>query len=265
MGLPVIDRDQTLTAAGRATKDFTRLVRNAKHPGASAIGHWSIGELACHVSHVYAAVPRMLCGEASPAKDHRQMGQTWDELLAADPERDLDLLADRIESGWEECKETFATKGWTDEVGWHGDLKVPTYSMAAVVLNEACVHGLDIARADDVAFELGPEDARTITFGLLPTLPDFANQEVVKALEATYEVRVRGGWWVYVTVAGGKVVISEVTDRPIDCRLSVDPVAYLLVGFNRENLWRALAKGQIVAWGRKPWLGFTFAKLFDSP
>ncbi|MGI8407888.1 MAG: maleylpyruvate isomerase family mycothiol-dependent enzyme, partial [Actinomycetota bacterium] len=70
---------------------------------------------------------------------------------------------------------------------------------------------------------------------------------------------------VYVTVAGGEVTLSEVTDRPVDCRISADPVAYLLVGFNRTSQWSAIAKGQLVAWGRKPWLSLTFAKLFDSP
>ena len=75
----------------------------------------------------------------------------------------------------------------------------------------------------------------------------------------------RGGEWVYLTVAGDSLTISQVTERQIDCHLSVDPVAYLLVGFNRESQWTAIAKGQILAWGRKPWLSLKFGQLLDSP
>lgn len=265
MSLPVIDRDATLAAADDATRSFTQLLRTSDDPSATAIGHWSIAELACHVGHAYAAFSKVLRGEGSPAKDHRQMSQTWDRLVEEDPERDLNALADRIETSWQESRDILALKEWTESVSWHGGLDVPTYCATAMILNEASIHGLDVARAAKVDRRLEPSHARLAVYGMMPALPHFINHEGVKGLEATYELRIRGGWWVYATASGGRVTISEVTDRRVDCRISADPVAYLLVGFNRTSQWSAIAKGQLVAWGRKPWLSLTFAKLFDSP
>ncbi len=261
----MIDKDATLEAAEERTRSFTRLLRSIDDPSATAIGHWSIAELASHVGQVYDAFSRLLRGEGSPVKDHRQMAQTWDRLVAEDSERDLSALADRIEASWKESRNVLALKEWTESVSWHGGLDVPTYCATAMILNEASIHGLDVARAAKVDRRLGASHALLAVFGMMPVLPHFINRKTVKGLEATYELRVRGGWWVYVTVAEGEVTLSEVTDRPVDCRISADPAAYLLVGFNRTSQWSAIAKGQLVAWGRKPWLSLAFAKLFDSP
>ena len=265
MSLPVLDRASTLEAAEKSTRDFVALLRSVPDPSATAIGHWSIAELACHISHVYKAAAGMLRGEGSPIENHRNMAAEWDRHVAEDPERDLERLASRIEASWHEVKELLQAREWTAQVGWHGKLSGPTYTVAAVIISEGLIHGLDIAKASGRDWSLDPEHARMAIFGFMPNLPDFTNEEVVRKLDATFELRVRGGWWVYVTVSGGKLEISEVTERPIDCRLSVDPVAYLLVGFNRENQYAAIARGQVFAWGRKPWLGLTFGKLFDSP
>lgn len=265
MSLPVLDRTATLEAAESSTKNFVALLRSVPDPAATAIGHWSIAELACHLSQVHRAAAGMLRDEGSPIKNHKTMAAEWDRYVAEDTERDLSALASRIEESWEVSKELLHARDWTAPLGWHGGLSGPTYTLAAVLISEGLIHGLDIARASDRRWKLDPEHARMAIFGFMPNLPDFTNEEVVRRLDATFELRVRGGWWVYVTVADGRLEISEVTERSIDCRLSVDPVAYLLVGFNRQNQYAAIARGQVFAWGRKPWLGLTFGKLFDSP
>jgi hypothetical protein len=48
-------------------------------------------------------------------------------------------------------------------------------------------------------------------------------------------------------------------------RLSADPMAYLLVGFGRSSLWPVIARGQIFAWGRKPWLLARLPTYFMKP
>lgn len=265
MSLPVLDRDKSLAAAEESTRRFIELLRRVSDPSATAIGHWSIAELACHVSHVHAAVPQMLRGDGSPIKDHRKIAAVWDQKVVEDLERDLDVLTERIQRSWRETEALLRSQEWTAPVKWHGDLVGPTYSLAAVLINEALVHGLDIARAAGSEWKKHPEHARLAIFGFMPYLHEFVNHEVAKRLDATYELRIRGGWWVYATVSNGNLSISEYTDRGVDCHLSVDPVAYLLVGFNRENQWSAIAKGKILAWGRKPWLALTFGRLFDSP
>ncbi len=47
--------------------------------------------------------------------------------------------------------------------------------------------------------------------------------------------------------------------------ISADPAAFLLVGYGRMPLVRALLRGGILAWGRRPWLGLRLMDLFFQP
>ena len=53
--------------------------------------------------------------------------------------------------------------------------------------------------------------------------------------------------------------------RRVDCHLSVDPAAFLLVAWDRMSQWHAIPRGQLLAWGRRPWLGLRFRSLLRSP
>lgn len=50
-----------------------------------------------------------------------------------------------------------------------------------------------------------------------------------------------------------------------DCTISADPVAFLLVGYGRTGQWGEIARGKLVAGGRKLWLGLSFGRLLTSP
>jgi len=47
--------------------------------------------------------------------------------------------------------------------------------------------------------------------------------------------------------------------------ISGDPVTFLLVGYGRMPLGRALLRGGVLAWGRRPWLGLRFNDHFANP
>lgn len=53
--------------------------------------------------------------------------------------------------------------------------------------------------------------------------------------------------------------------RFADIMMTADPVAYLLIGFGRQPIWRAALSGRVVASGRKPWDRLTLPKLFVNP
>jgi len=83
-------------------------------------------------------------------------------------------------------------------------------------------------------------------------------------LRAIYDVRLRGGARLDFVFDDGALHIEPPAGRRVDCHLSVDPAAMLLVGWGRRSQWPAIAKGQFVAWGRKPWLGPRFASLIRN-
>jgi hypothetical protein len=68
-----------------------------------------------------------------------------------------------------------------------------------------------------------------------------------------------------VLVADGTATIDPPGQPRIDCHIAGTPLALLLVGYGRISQWQAIGTGRLIAWGRKPWLGFRFVHLFYNP
>ncbi|PLS75250.1 MAG: hypothetical protein CYG61_08240 [Actinobacteria bacterium] len=99
-----------------------------------------------------------------------------------------------------------------------------------------------------------------------PMLPLALDPVAARGKRVTYDVRVRGGPQFSVRVADGAATVEPgAPGGTVDCHLSVDPVAFLLVGYGRVSQWGPIAKGAMVAWGRRPWLGLQFKALFVNP
>ena len=67
------------------------------------------------------------------------------------------------------------------------------------------------------------------------------------------ELRIRGGSRSVVTIDHGTLRVEPPSAAPVDCRLSVDPVAFLLLSYNRISMPGPVLRGRLVAWGRRPW------------
>jgi hypothetical protein len=85
-----------------------------------------------------------------------------------------------------------------------------------------------------------------------------------EGFNARLAFRIRGGIEATLVFDNGVLQIDAAGAEPVDCRLSVDPAAYLLLSFNRINPTFPALQGKIVAWGRKPWLAFRMASLFKT-
>jgi len=141
-------------------------------------------------------------------------------------------------------------------------LTVPV--MTAALLGEQLVHGLDVARAAGAAWTITPQDAALVIDGVMAMVPDYVDRQAAAGRRVSYELRLRGGAgyriWINDAVAG----VTEPGPRA-DCIISADPVAFLLVGYGRVGQRGQIARGKIVAGGRKPWLGLSFGRLLTSP
>ncbi|MFN2594843.1 MAG: maleylpyruvate isomerase N-terminal domain-containing protein [Actinomycetota bacterium] len=263
MSLPIYDKDEAFAAVKEASSRFAALLRSANDPTRTAIGKWSVAEVATHASHIYQMYPGLVAGESSPIEDHLNMSPFWDKLLAEDPERDLKVIADRIQSSADRFVAAADSAEWTQLVNWHGGVKIPVYSLAAILTNEADLHGLDVASAEGRSWTVPADHARIVITGHFPLLPNFVNKEAAD-FGAVYELRVRGGDRVFVTVDHGSIDIDKQRPAPVDCRISADPVQYVLVGYGRKSQWGPILMGKIASWGKKPWLSMRFAKLFHA-
>ena len=86
-----------------------------------------------------------------------------------------------------------------------------------------------------------------------------------KAGNARFEVNLRGDGRVCMVFTDGSFSVESTPQGPVDCHLSVDPAAFLLVAWGRISQWSAIPKGQLLAWGRKPWLGLQMRSWLRNP
>jgi hypothetical protein len=105
---------------------------------------------------------------------------------------------------------------------------------------------------------------------IVPVLQSLGPRAMVNAgkatgLRATYDIRIRGGDRFDFIFDDGELNIVEPSSRRVDCHISADPVAFLLVVWNRQSQWPAIATGKLMAWGRKPWLGPQLRALMRNP
>jgi uncharacterized protein (TIGR03083 family) len=263
----------------------TTLMRSIRDPGVPALGQWNIAEVAMHLSQAWMLVPGLARQDLSrynavvPKMAGDSMIQDmWDSpdmnaiALKSDPERDLAVLADRIEERAEEYFAECAGHSPDEPRPWTIQrTTLPLSALTCNLLSETLMHGYDIARAAGRKWRIEPAHAAMVIQQLfIPVMQTceprtFVNAENAAGLQATYQLHLRGGGRLNWVFDNGSLRGEEPSARPVDCHILADPAGFLRVFWNRQSQWNAIAKGQLVAWGRKPWLGLKFRSLIRNP
>lgn len=275
-------REALRTEVGRVAA----LLRSTPDPSAHAVGEWTLGDVAMHLSQVWIAVPGLArrdlseVAEVVPSAGTREspLDDVWDlgafttEALRQDPERDPAVLAGRIEER--------AARYFADCEGHAGDevrpwlvegVTVDLATLTCHLLNETVMHGRDIARAAGVRWPTDPRHAGLVIEGfVVPVIAALdpramVEQRAAAGLHATYEVRVRGGGAARFRFDDGALAVRPPSAERVDCYISADPVALLDVMYARRSQWSAIARGQLLAWGRRPWLGPRLRTMMRNP
>ena len=259
------------TEVGRAAA----LLRSVPDPAAPAVGQWNVAEVAAHLAwawQVLAPLVRADAGAASLVPDLWDLASLTVATVEADPERDLGVLADRIEQQAAALLSALDAEPAARDRSWIVEgTRMDAVSLVCHLLCETIVHGHDIARASGRPWPIDRGHAAMVVDGflfvVLATLHPRAmvDQGSARGLRATYAVHVRGGARHVVQFDDGAVTVNGPESHRIDCHLSVDPAAMLLVVFARRSQWQSIAKGELVAWGRKPWLGPRFRAVMRNP
>lgn len=125
------------------------------------------------------------------------------------------------------------------------------------------MHGLDIARTVRAPWPIARRDALLVVDGVMAMVPSYVDPEASANVRASYELRFRGGRRYRLVVDRGSASV-EPAGEPVDCWLSIDPVAFLLVGYGRAGQWSQVLRGKMLAGGRRPWLSMQFGNLLTS-
>jgi uncharacterized protein (TIGR03083 family) len=259
------------TAALPAAAERTaQLMREITDPNASVPGlRWTAAELAAHVVadlRTYTGVvagqgPAVAPGTAPAA----ELGTAENQRqLAGYPERSPDRLAAELTRAMPAFVAAAEAASPGAQLGSPVGVAMTPATIAAIVLGEQLIHGLDLARAAGRPWPIEAADARLVIPGLIDLLPSYINRGKARGLRARYELRFGGDLRYQLTVDDGAATTGPATGQA-DCVITADPVAFLLVGYGRTGPWGPMLRGQLRAGGRKPWLGFRFNGLTASP
>ena len=263
--LPVdIDWDLARERVRDSAHKLVALMGSTTDPGRVAVGYWTVGDLSAHLVQVFGNFSLMARGGVSPMPDQRKIAEEHDDYLRAHPERDPHVLAAGVERAVDEVLGAAESMSPNDPINWHGGIRIPAAVLLALMVDEAIVHGWDIARAEHRDWPIAPLDAILSAKGLVSVAPNFLTQKG-RETRASFGIRLRGDGRITFRFTGGEARVSSYDDGPVDCRISAAPVEFLLVGAGRIGILGPIAKGKMVAYGKKPWLGLKFTSYFTNP
>lgn len=237
---------------------LTAMLRGIGTGTAPATGSWTVADVACHVSHVIGKDADALAGRPLPDIElvPAQVAVMTESMLDEDPERDVVVLADRIDAMGRAFLQ-LRDDPPTGAVTWIGGAQLPPSAVACHLLEELVVHGDDIATAAGVPWRIAPEHAAlAITGGAVPIIAASPSSWVKhggdRRRRARVEVRLRGHNRFVLALDRELHVELPPSGARVDAHLSADPAALLLVMLGRRSQWSAFVRGKVVAWGRRP-------------
>ncbi|HEX6596323.1 MAG TPA: maleylpyruvate isomerase N-terminal domain-containing protein [Acidimicrobiales bacterium] len=269
---PAVDWKDAQAAVREMGTRVGALVRSVRRPDAPCLGDWTVVQLAAHLSHAMDGVHAMALGGGGILEDIWKLGDLTGALVIGEAERDPVKLGDRIEASVENAMTFMAERVEDDLRTWFiPKIDVPFSFLTCHLLNELTVHGRDIAQAEGVPWPIPKATARLVVEGfILPVLSrlgrQLVDQESAKGVRVTYYLHVRGGGGATLRFDDGDLTVTPgpPTGR-IDCHISADPGGFLLVTWGRISQWNAIGKGQLLAYGRKPWMGLKLRSMVRNP
>jgi uncharacterized protein (TIGR03083 family) len=269
-----LDREAARAAIRAAAGRFTALLRETDDIESPAGGtNWTVAETAAHVSSVLTGFSATI-DEELPALKYldadfpTRLAATNAATIAMVDHTDAGRLAELITAGAQRFLELAAADPEMEcQTPWYGPGRTRTLDcLTALALSELTVHGRDIATGTGRPWPISAEHAKLILGTVCPEMwPLVVRPEACGAAPVTYEVRLRGKGPRYVIRVADGTAEVRAAGGPVDCVISADPVTFLLVVYGRMPLGRALLRGDVLARGRRPWLGLRFKDLFFNP
>ena len=264
----------TLNALRHAVARSADLWRHIDKPAAPAPGlTWTAAETAAHVVGDLRDYTQALTRHANGYMTHANRPTESPSRLSAKvnarhleevPERNLHRLADMLEVAADAYLNAAVAADPTVEIATPNGLVIGPSTMAALLLGEQLIHGLDISRTAKIPWTIAAADAFLVIPGVLTVAPQYLRPQRAGGVHISFELRMRGGASYRLVVDDGTAVVTAAAQKA-DCVITADPVAFLLLGYGRISQLSPVLRGQLRPGGRKPWLAMKFGTLLDTP
>jgi uncharacterized protein (TIGR03083 family) len=241
---------------------------------------WTVRDTAAHLASYCDVYSELANGVPSPIEalvdaNGRPVrsGVHYREVLATNnvrrladiPETDPTRLAKLIVDGAQRLIDTTAGRPSDRPVTFHCGYPFTVEGLVCCGLSEHIIHSYDMATALGVPWPIDPGHAGLVLYGIAPLFGLCVNPATTAGLTVAFELELRGVGRSVVRFVDGEYRSEPADSGPVDCIISADPVAYLLVGAGRLSLWPAIALGRISAGGQQPELALQFGDLFIYP
>jgi len=267
MAMVKADKNQLVDSVEAATNQLCAVLRSAADPDARAVGTWTMRDVGAHLASGIPLYTGIVRGEGSTYTGLDRIAELNAAGIATITDRDCKTLADQIESAVAEFVTVVRTTPGDPKVAWHAGILLPVSSVTAILLGEMLIHGHDIAQASRRPWVIAADHAGLVFRGSLPILPYFVDRAAAAGVRASFDIRLRGKDNPRVCLAfdDGSVNVAFGSTESVDCHLSADPAAFLLLMYGRQRPLRPALTGKVIAWGRKPWLAFRMQSLVQRP
>jgi uncharacterized protein (TIGR03083 family) len=278
MGVLHIDLMSACAAVETVADQLTSLLRSVPDPTTPIGGmDWTVGQTAAHLVVALRGFASAAAGvdfDGMEAYDpaipivRNRMATGNDLSMSRIAHDDTNELADLIAQGTRAFLEATEGRSAGERVHtpWYGSKDIHTQASAAgMVLGELLVHGYDIANAVGAPWQIRPEHARVTLCAVPEMLPLYVDADAADGVTAAFDIHVRGGPRYVIYVRDVNVSVQPFSSQPVDCHLSADPVAFLLLTYGRRDQWGEILRGKVFVWGRRPLLGLKLRKMFFNP
>jgi len=246
------------------------LLRKVPDPNAAVPGlDWNAAQTAAHLVaelQIYAGLvggivdsrDDIVVADGVAAADHRTAANA--RHLKHFAERDMSKLADMLVPAVDAFLTATSVRNADERIRTPAGRAMTLSTLTRLLLGEQLIHALDIARAARVTWAISKADALQVVGGVMSIVPDYIDRDRAAGQRAAYELRFRGGPRYRLLVDDGTAIITP-AGGPVDCWISADPAAFLLVGYGRLSQWSQILRGRMMVGGLKPWLALGFGRL----
>ena len=220
-----------------------------------------------HLAVVGFRYAGMIHGESIqyPSLAPEECSRRNDELNADITESHPAELAALVREGTECLMAATASCGDGRNVLFDGGVLLQVQHLVGIAVAEHVLHGYDMAVAVGRPWPIDPDHAVLGLVGYAARNGGCLDPVTSAGHTAGYAVELTTGQRYTVRFADGEHRVEPPDSGPVDCTITADPVALLLVGARRVSRWAGIALGLLRASGNRPELALGFDDLFRYP
>lgn len=251
MASPAVDQ-WLLDAARTRVANFAADLKKVRDPSTRVPNlEWTVAELGQHV----AGLPWHFRDLHDDGPDFERPNDwaAWSATRRAHVT--TDDLHDLATLMVDEFDALFTDLAEGDNPRWFYGSQTSPATVAAMSLNEAIMHGRDLAAVTGSTPPMhDTREAHAVAEATVLNTSVFIDPDKAATQpDGVYHVQFRGGKSYTFTKAGRELIVTEGKPPKADAHLSTDPAMFMLSSMGRVGKVRAALSGKIFSYGRKPW------------